>query len=80
MPKPVAALSQEKKNENWTDKLDAEPQVVADSKGRAVVSVKREAQEKNLEVGALVTAKRRREISEKGAVEEILTAVTGISD
>ena len=76
MPKPVTALGQEKKNENWTDKLDAEPQVVADSKGRAVVSVKREAQEKNLEVGALVTAKRRR----KNVVEEILATVTEISD
>ena len=76
MPTPVTALSQEKKHENWTDKLDAEPQVVADSKGRAVVSVKREAQEKNLEVGALVTAKRRR----KNVDEEILATVTEISD
>ena len=80
MPEPVTALTQDKKNKNWTDKLDAEPQVVADSKGRAVVSVKREAQEKNLEVGALVMAKRRRKISEKGAVEEILATVTEISD
>ena len=80
MPTPVGALSQEKKNENWTDKLDAEPQVVADSKGRAVVSVKREAQEKNLEVGALVMATRRWKISDKGAVEEILATVTEISD
>ena len=76
MPKPVTDLGEEKKNTNWTDKLDAEPQVVADSKGRAIVSVKREAQEKNLEVGALVTAKRRR----KNGVEEILATVTEISD
>ena len=76
MPTPVTALGQEKKTETLADKLDAEPQVVADSEGRAIVSVKREAQEKNLEVGALVTAKRQR----LNVVEEILATVTEISD
>ena len=77
MPEPIMASSQEKKKESWTAHLDAEPPVVADSQGRPVVSVKREAQEKHLDVGARVTAKRQR----KNELEEIAEAIiTEISD
>ena len=51
--------------------------MVADSQGRAVVSVKREAHDRHLDVGARVTAKRQR----KNELEEIVDAIiTGISD
>ena len=60
LPDAVTALSQEKKKSVWTDNLDAEPIVVADAKGKVVVTVKREAQDKNLDVGASVVVKRRR--------------------
>ena len=43
MPEPITASSQEKKSESWTAHLDAEPPVVADKEGRAVVIVKRAA-------------------------------------
>ena len=77
MPEPITASSQEKKNESWTAHLDAEPPVVAASQGRAVVSVKREAQVKHLDVGARVTAKRQR----KNELEEIVVAIIAeISD
>ena len=39
MPEPITASSQDKKTESWTAHLDALPPVVADSQGRAVVSV-----------------------------------------
>ena len=77
MPEPITASSQDKKTESWTALLDALPPVVADSQGRAVVSVKREAQVKRLDVGALVTAKRQR----KNQLEEIVGAtITEISE
>ena len=76
MPEPVTASSQEKKNESWTAHLDAEPPVVADSQGRAVVSVKREAQDKHLDVGARVTAKRQRKNELEETVEAIITEIS----
>ena len=78
MPEPTTNLSDEKKKTPWKDSLDAEPQLVADEKGRAVLSVKRQAQEKNLEVGASVSAKRQRK---RNGQETIITAtITAISD
>ena len=78
MPEPTPALSQEKKQTAWTDRLDTEPILVADEKGRAVLSVKRQAQEKNLEIGASVSAKRRKK---RNGPETIITAtIFGISD
>ena len=60
MPAPPTELPEEKKGSDWTDKLDAQPMLLADSAGRAVVGAKRQAQEKHLEVGARVVAKRKR--------------------
>ena len=63
MPEPLTPLrlgAKEPGSQNWTDKLDAQPMVVADSAGRAVVGVKRQAQNKHLEVGVRVEAKRTR--------------------
>ena len=60
MPAPLTELPAEKKGSEWTDKLDAQPMLVADSAGRAVVGAKRQAQEKHLEVGVRVAAKRKR--------------------
>ena len=71
MPEPITASSQDKKTESWTAHLDALPPLVADSQGRAVVSVTREAKLKHLDVGARVTAKRQR----KNELEETVDAI-----
>ena len=60
MPGPLTDLPPQKKAQDWTDKLDTQPMLVADSAGRAVVGAKRQAQDKNLEVGVRVAAKRKR--------------------
>ena len=60
MPEPLRDLPPEKKAPDWTDKLDAQPMLVADSAGRAMVGTKRQAQDKHLEVGVRVAAKRKR--------------------
>ena len=78
MPEPLAQLAPEKKAPIWTDKLDAEPLVVADSAGRAVVGAKRQAQDKHLEVGSRVAAKRTR-LQAKGP-EEASATITEITD
>ena len=60
MPSPLRQVPVQKKGSDWTDKLDAQPMLLADSAGRAVVGAKRQAQEKHLEVGVRVAAKRKR--------------------
>ena len=78
MPEPLTALPPQKKAQNWTDKLDAQPMLVADSAGRAVVGAKRQAQDKKLEVGVRVAAKRKRLGAKEPEAES--ATVTAISD
>ena len=76
MPDPLADLLPPKAPD-WTDKLDAQPMLVADSAGRAVLGAKRQAQNKNLEVGVRVTAKRQRlQAKEPGAEPATVTAIS----
>ena len=77
MPEAITASSQViEKAQDWTDKLDAEPLMVADSKGRAVVTPKRQAQEQCFEVGTRVAAKRQR----KNGEEKAPATITDITD
>ena len=77
MPELLTALPPQKA-QNWTDKLDAQPMLVADSAGRAVVGAKRQAQDKRLEVGVCVAAKRKRLGAKEPEAES--ATVTAISD
>ena len=77
MPSPLRQVPVQKKGSDWTDKLDAQPMLLADSAGRAVVGAKRQAQNKNLEVGVRVAAKRQRlEANEPWAETATVTAIS----
>ena len=58
--------------------LDAQPMLVADASGRAVIGTKRQAQDNNLEVGARVTLKRKRLGAKEPEAEP--ATITAISD